>query len=349
MKGLVKFADGPGNMEIREVPEPHPGAGQVKIAVKAAGICGSDIHIRHSDIAIPVRPPVITGHEFSGVVVETGEGVTSCREGDRVTSETAFSYCGVCHNCKTGRYNLCDKRRTLGYWYDGAFAQYTVVPEGRIHKLADHVSFEEGALLEPAACVAHAVMDLAVIQAGSTVLVSGPGAIGQMALQMAKAHGAYVLVSGAAADAERLKLAEEAFGADRIIDVSREDPVEAARETTGGRGADIVLECSGAGRATATGLEAVKKQGQFVQIGLAGAPFELDFARICYKEIRVTGSLGSVWTSWKNALELVETGSINLKKLVSHRFSIDEWEKAFRVFEDKEGMKVLMHPQPDGE
>jgi L-iditol 2-dehydrogenase len=331
-------------MEVREVKDPSPGPGQVKIEVKAAGICGSDIHILHSDIAIPVNPPVVTGHEFSGVITEIGDGVTTCSVGDRVTSETAFEYCGVCHNCKTGRYNLCDNRLTLGYWFNGAFAKYTIVPEGRIHKLADHVSFEEGAMLEPTACVAHAVMDLASIQAGNTVLVSGPGAVGLIAVQIARAHGAHVIVSGTDVDAERLKMAQEDFGADDVIDVTKENLLERVSDITDGVGVDVVLECSGSGRATAAGIEAVKKQGQFVQIGLAGVPFSIDFERICFKEIRVTGSLGSVWTSWKHAIRLLESGQIQLKKLASHSYPLDQWEKAFEVFEKKEGLKVLIKP-----
>jgi L-iditol 2-dehydrogenase len=332
-------------MEIREIAEPKALPGQVKIEVKAAGICGSDLHIYHSDIAIPVRPPVVTGHEFSGVVVEVGEGVTSCKVGDRVSSETAFEYCGKCHNCKTGRYNLCDGRRTLGYWFNGAFAKYTVVPEGRIHVLPDSISYEEAALLEPAACVTHAVMDLASIEAGNVVLVSGPGAIGLIALQVAKAHGAYVIVSGTSIDAERLGFAKK-LGADLIVDVQKEDLLAVVKaHTIMGRGADVVLECSGSGRATAAGIEAVKKQGQFVQIGLAGKPFELNFDRICYKEIKVTGSLGSVWTSWINAINLVAMKKLNLKDLVSHTLKLDDWEKGFDIFEKKEGLKILFKPE----
>ncbi|MFA6682394.1 MAG: zinc-binding dehydrogenase [Sphaerochaeta sp.] len=211
--------------------------------------------------------------------------------------------------------------------------------------MPDSISFEEAALLEPAACVTHATMDLATIQAGDVVLVSGPGAIGLIALQVAKAHGAFVIVSGTSVDAERLKNAEK-FGADRIVDVTKEDLLEVVRNLTqDGRGVDVVLECSGSGRATATGIEAVKKQGQFVQIGLAGKPFELNFDRICYKEIKVTGSLGSVWTAWKNAIRLVETKQLNLKDLISHEFKLDDWEKGFEVFENKEGLKVLFRPE----
>ena len=132
MKALVKYAAGPGNMEIRDVEEPVAGPGQVKIRIVEAGICGSDLHILHSDIAIPVRPPVTTGHEFSGIVESVGEGVTNFKPGDRVVSETAYYYCGKCDYCRDGFYNLCVDRKTLGYWFNGVFTKYTVVPEDRV-------------------------------------------------------------------------------------------------------------------------------------------------------------------------------------------------------------------------
>lgn len=342
MKGLVKFEVGPGNMEIREMPEPVIQKGFVKIEVKAAGICGSDLHILHSDIAIPIKPPVITGHEFSGVVTEIGEGVTSCKVGDRVTSETAMTYCGNCHNCKSGRYNLCDKRLTLGYWYNGAFAQYTMVPQDRIHILTDSISFEEAALIEPLACVTHAAMNLSSIEAEDIVLISGPGVVGLMAMQVAKAHGAITIVSGTDIDSTRLAQAKN-LGADHTINVSKQDLLREIALITRGIGVDIVYECSGAGIATRLGIEAVKKQGQFVQIGLAGKPMELLFDRICYKEIRVTGSLGSIWSSWKKAIQLVESGKVDLKALISHEFTLEEWSKAFNAFEQKEGFKILFN------
>ena len=114
MKALVKYADGPGNMEIRDIPEPEPGPGQVKIEVKEAGVCGSDLHIYNSDIAIPVKTPVVPGHEFSGIVTEIGEGVTRFKPGDRVVSEAVYFYCKDCLYCKTGFYNLCIHKRSLG-------------------------------------------------------------------------------------------------------------------------------------------------------------------------------------------------------------------------------------------
>ena len=128
MKGLVKYARGEGKTEIRDLPEPHPKEGQVKIEVKAAGICGSDIHVFHDEIDLPIRTPVVMGHEYCWVIVEVGKGVTNWQVGTRATSETAFSVCERCVYCRTGQYHLCKERKGIGFWFDGAFADYIVIP-----------------------------------------------------------------------------------------------------------------------------------------------------------------------------------------------------------------------------
>jgi L-iditol 2-dehydrogenase len=331
-------------MEIRDMPEPNPGPGQVKIEVKAAGICGSDLHIFHDDIdGIPINPPMIAGHEFCGVVAAVGDGVTKWKVGDRVTSETAFSFCGDCLHCRTGFYNLCNNRRTLGYWYNGAFARYTVVPQERIHRLPEHVDFLSGALCEPLACVTHAVMELTKIEAGDVVLVSGPGAIGLLALQVAKASGATVLVSGTGVDTKRLELAKE-LGADRTVDITKEDIFAVMKEMTAKTGADVVLECSGSPRAVDTALLLTRKAGQYTQIGLFGKPLEVDFEKICYRELKVTGSLGSTWTSWEKGIQLLSEGKVNTKVLATDVFPITDWETAYDRFEKKEGYKLILTP-----
>jgi L-iditol 2-dehydrogenase len=344
MKGLVKYAKGSGNMEIRDIPEPNPGPGQIKIQVHAAGICGSDLHIFHDDIdGIPINPPVITGHEFAGVVTAVGENVTRWKVDDRVTSETAVSFCGDCLHCRTGFYNLCSNRRTLGYWHNGAFARYTVVPQERVHRLPDNIDFLAGAVCEPLACVTHAVMELTRIEAGDAVLITGPGAIGLLALQVAKAQGATVVVSGTNIDKERLAMARR-LGADRTVDIAGEDIFAAISELTAGRGADVLLECSGAPKAVDSGLLLTRKAGQYTQIGLFGKPLQVDFEKICFRELKVTGSLGSTWTSWEKAIQLLSAGRVNANILVSDVLPITEWEKAFDKFERKEGFKLILTP-----
>jgi len=344
MKGLVKYAKGNGNMAVREVDEPKAGAGQIKVEVKAAGICGSDLHIFHDDIAgIPINPPVITGHEFCGVVTEIGQGVTEWKIGDRVTSETAFSFCGNCLHCRTSRYNLCNNRRTLGYWYNGVFAKYTIVPKERVHRLPDQVDYIAGALCEPLACVTHAVLELTTVTSGDVVLVSGPGSIGLLSLQVVKSQGATVVVSGTDIDSQRLSMAKK-LGADHTIDVTRDNVNDVINRLTDSRGADVVLECSGAPRAANDGLMLTRKGGQYTQIGLFGKPIQIDFEKICFREIKVTGSLGSTWTSWEKAIRLIAAGTVNTRDLVSDVMPITEWEKAFRKFENKDGMKIVLTP-----
>ncbi len=344
MKGLVKYASGEGNMELREVPEPQAGADQVKIEVKAAGICGSDLHIYRDDIAIPVRPPVIVGHEFSGVVTEVGEGVQKCKPGDRVTSETAYSFCGECTYCIHGCHNLCPEKRIIGYWYDGAFAKYTVVPAKRVRALPDSVDFVAGAFTEPLACVTHAALELTHITVGDVVLVSGPGSIGLAALQVALSQGARVIVSGTAADTQRLETAEQ-LGAARTVNISNENLATVVDDFTQGRGIDVVLECAGVAAATESGLKVIRRQGQFTQIGLFGRPVTLDFETICFKELRVTGSFGSRWDSWRTALDLLSSGKVKAKALVSHQIPLADWQRAFEMFEKKEGLKLVLIPE----
>jgi L-iditol 2-dehydrogenase len=343
MKALVKYQKGDGNMEIRDVPEPVAGKDQVKIEVKATGICGSDLHIYHDDIAIPLRPPVITGHEFAGVIAAVGEGVNDWQVGDRVVSETAYAFCGRCEYCINGFYNLCNERRTLGYWYNGAFTNYTVVPAARVHRLPENLDFISGALIEPLACVVHAVLELTQITAGDTVLVTGPGAVGLMAMQVANAQGATTIVAGATPDRERLKMAEK-LGAAKTINVIQQDLRAEVAVLTASQGVDVVLECSGNAAAANDALLAIKKRGQFTQIGLFGKPITLDFERIGFKELKVTGSLGSRWVSWQKALQLATQAKVQLRPLVSDIFPLAEWQKAFTMFEKKQGLKLILTP-----
>lgn len=343
MKALMKYAKGEGNMEIRDIQEPKPDRNQLKIEVKAAGICGSDLHIYHDDIAIALNPPVVTGHEFSGVVVEVGEDVTGYKVGDRVVSETAFSFCNECQLCRTGLYNLCPDRRTLGYWYNGVFTKYTVVPKERIHKIPDSIDFISAALCEPLACVTHASLELTTITTGDLVLVSGPGAIGLLAMQVAKAAGATVIVTGTTVDVERLKKAKE-LGADYVVNVMEENIFDFVNKLTNNRGVDVLLECSGVAKAANDGLLLTRRAGQFTQIGLFAKPIQIDFEKICFRELKVTGSLGSTWTSWEKGIQLLTSGKVNTKELVSHVMPITEWEKAFKMFESKEGMKLVLTP-----
>jgi L-iditol 2-dehydrogenase len=343
MKALVKYAPGPGNIEVRDVPEPTPGPGEVMVAVKAAGICGSDLHIYHDDIKLAVNPPVVMGHEFAGVVAQVGEGVTGVQAGQRVTCETARYVCGECLACRTGQYNVCSQKKLIGYAYDGCFANYCVVDAERVHFLPENVDFLGGALTEPLACTVHALLELTQITAGDVAVVTGPGPMGLLSLQVAKAAGAYVIVCGTSQDAQRLRVAQE-LGADLTLDVETEDAAAIVGAATRGEGADVWVEASGAPAAARLGLELVRRRGQYTQLGLFGRPFELDFEQIAYKEIQVTGSLGQRWTAWTRALDLMARGQVQTRPLVTHVLPITAWEEAFAVFESRAGLKIVLEP-----
>lgn len=340
---LVKEAPGPGNLRLKEAPEPQAGPGQVRIAVQAAGICGSDLHIMHGDIKLLVRPPVTIGHEFSGVIDQLGAGVSGWRIGERVTSETAVRTCGTCYSCRTGFPNRCSQKEIIGYVHDGAFAQYVLVDAARLHRLPPEVDFLSGAMTEPLACCVRALYEIARLRPSDLVLLAGPGGIGLLALQVVKAAGATAFMVGTASDRERLALALE-LGADRVLVAGEDDVSAEVAAATDGNGCDVFVECSGAPAAARLGLEATRRGGQYVQIGLAGKPFELDLSLLAYKELKMVGSLGQRWSCWEPALRLMATGRVKARPLATHILPLERWEEGFEAFERKEGIKVILVP-----
>ena len=344
MQALVKYALGPGNVEVREMPEPEPGPGQVRIRVEAAGICGSDLHIYHGDIKFPVRPPVIMGHEFAGRIDALGPGVEGLEPGMPAVSETSAYVCGKCEPCRSGRYNLCPERLILGYVYNGCFAPYICVDAFRVHPLPPGVSTLAAALCEPLAVVTHAVLEQGHVRATEVAVVTGPGAIGLLTAQVISAAGATPVLCGTGIDEPRLALAKE-LGIPHVLNVEREDAAAAVAGLTGGRGADVVFECAGAAAAARLGLSVVKRGGRYVQVGLFGRPVEIDLELLAYKEIQATGAISSNRGSWEKMLMLLGSGRVRTEPLISHRFALQEWREAFRIFEAREGIKLVFLPE----
>ncbi len=341
MKAVMKVAPGVGNVEVRDIEEPATPPGHVKLDVKAAGVCGTDIHIYHDEFR--TKPPVVMGHEVAGVVAELGTGVSGLSTGDRVTTETYFYTCGHCRYCRGGRPNLCAERKSIGSAVNGAFARYLITPASNVHPLPDHVDFLAGSLTEPLACVVHGALELPRLTAGDLAVITGPGAIGLLTLQVVKAAGLQVVMLGTDVDQQRLKLAKE-LGADHTLNVQREDASELVRDLSEGAGADIVYECSGAGPAAAQLLTLVRKQGQYAQVGLFGKPIAWDQDQVCYKELSVTGSNASVPSAWLRALKLMADGKVQTRPLATAVFPLTEWRDAFTLFEKKGGVKVVLEP-----
>jgi L-iditol 2-dehydrogenase len=342
MQAVMKVAPGVGNIELRDIPEPKAGPGQVVIKVQAAGICGTDIHIYKDEFK--TRPPVVLGHEIAGEIVEMGTGVEGLKTGSKVTTETYFSTCGVCRYCRSGNINLCLQRKSIGSALNGGFTNYVLVPAKNIHALPEHVSFQAGALTEPLACVVHGVLSTPTVTPGDLAVIAGPGAIGLLTLQVVKAAGATVVMLGTQADEKRLELAKQ-LGADYTLNVQTEDAPKLIQElSVEGLGADVVYECSGAGPAATQLLPLVRRRGRYVQIGLFGKPIQWDVDQLCYKEIMVSGSNASIPSSWIRALQLLENKTVNTEILISHQFSVIDWQEAFDTFEARQGLKLLFRP-----
>jgi L-iditol 2-dehydrogenase len=329
-------------MEVREMPEPSIRPGHVIIEVEAAGICGTDLHIQSAEY--PFNPPVILGHEFSGVVVDVAPDVTQVKLGQRVTSLPYFSTCGVCEPCITGQWNLCPDRKSAGSGTHGAFARYVLMPERSVRPLPENVDFIAGAVTEPLACCVHALLEKAIIRPGDLVVVSGPGAIGLLSTQVALAAGATVVLVGTGIDVPRMELAKR-LGTHYTVNLEEQSPAALVSDLTAGRGADVVVECSGAGAAARMGYELVKRRGQYVQIGLFGRRIEMDPDLAVMKEVDVRNSFATAWSSWNYALRLMKEGRVQTGPLVTDRLPLGQWEAGFNRSRNKQGIKVVLLPK----
>ena len=338
MLALVKTAKGVGNLELRDVPEPRIARDEVLIEVKATGVCGTDIHVKHD--RFPYWPPVVLGHEFAGQICEVGDEVQRWEVGDRVVGEPHTQACGVCWLCRQGHIQICPEKRSPGWGIDGAFARYLKYPPKLLHRIPNHVSFEEAALVEPTANVVHDVLERSRVEAEDFVVVLGPGPIGLLAAQCARAEGARgVMVVGTPADEElRLKTARE-LGFDPVVNVKEEDAARRCLELTEGRGADLVVEASGAEPAINMAVELVRKKGRISAVGMTGTDnIRFGWDKAIFKACDIYFNLSTSYTSWDRAISLIASGKVNAKALISHCEPLTEWE---RVFDDVENMRAL--------
>jgi len=329
------------NVEIMEIPEPQCTPNTVKVEVKYSGVCGTDIHIYHDRFTY--YPPVILGHEFSGVVVEVGNNIRNIRPRDRVVVlGSTMVRCGVCQYCVQGNYVFCDKRRGMGHGVDGSFTKYVIVREDMVYKIDDSLTLEEAALAEPFACAVHAVEELTQVNIGDTIFISGPGPIGLLCLKLLLARGCSVIVAGTDKDIFRLEMAKK-MGADPVVNVSKQDVDQIVGRETNNKGVDLVIEAAGAEQSVTTCLKQVKKMGKYIQIGLVGKEVSIDFDIATYKQLEIYGSYGHSLKTWDRVMRILNSGKISLESLITHKFSISDWEKAFNICESNQGIKVLLY------
>lgn len=340
MMAVVKTAPGTGNVDYIEVPEPECKSNGVKIEVRYSGICGTDIHVYHDRFRN--YPPVILGHEFSGVVVETGAAVTGVKPGDRVTVlPSSAVVCGTCDYCRRGYYMFCAVRRGMGHGVNGSFTRYVAVRDDQVYKLPDFVSFEVGALTEPFASAVQPIEDLTSFHPGDTVLLSGPGPIGLFCLSLLLAHNCKVIVVGSD-DCARLEIARE-MGADAIVDVKEQDLAEVVRNETDGRGVDAAVEAAGSADSVRACLAAVRPTGKYLQVGIVGREVSLPYDQFLFKQITFFASVGHSLKTWSRVMHILEQRKLDIGRVISHKLPISKWREAFDMCEAKKGVKVLLH------
>ena len=334
MLAVTKLSNNAGEMELRDMPVPKPSPGNVIVGVCATGICGTDLHIMKGEYQ--VVPPLVLGHEICGIVAEVGQDVDEVWIGKRVVMETFFRTCGRCAHCRDGRPNMCVSRRSIGTHVNGGLTDFVEVPETNLHEVPAGMSDYAAALAEPLACVCNALFPHGpAIAAEDRVLVIGPGAIGGIAAQVARACGAEVVVRGTKGDSIRLNVLEKMNFASSV---ANDDVIE-------NESFDVVIECSGNAFGLADGLSALRRRGRLLVVGLCGRPITLDFDRICFKELVVTSGFASTPGSWRRTMALMNGKHLNLEPLISDVFPIRDWSHAFNNSLLLKGFKYLIDPR----
>ncbi len=342
MQAVVKFEKGPGHVDLREVADPSPADHQVKLAIDACGICGTDVHVYHDTFRN--FPPVILGHEFVGRVIEEGRsvrGATGPNARYAVLGATAVT-CGRCRWCRSGEFMFCPDRRGMGHGVNGAFTRFACVRPDQLYPLHESLPTEEGALVEPLAAAVHAVAEITNVRPGDIALVSGPGPIGLLCLLVLVQQGIKTIVAGTTADAGRLTLATQ-LGAACVVDVMQQNLEEIVRSETGGTGVDVAFEVSGAAPSAKACLDALRPLGQYTQVGHFGREITVPFDRVGFKQLRVAGSVGYTAATWSRTMALLVQG-MRPSRIVTHRMPLAQWREGFDLFERKAAVKVLLSP-----
>jgi L-iditol 2-dehydrogenase len=344
---VVRF-HAPGDVRVEEAPEPSPAPDEVKLRVVNCSTCGTDVKIfrfGHHHIV----PPRVMGHEIAGEIVEVGPQVSGWEVGDRVQVIAAIP-CGRCADCAAGRMTVCPNQESMGYHYDGGFAEYLTVPAkvlavNGLNRIPEGVSFAEASLAEPLACVLNG-QTLARVGTGDDVVVIGSGPIGCLHVRLARARGAsrVVLVD---VNAERLHMAADLVAPDAALVSGEVDVVDEIAKRTDGRGVDVVIVAAASGRAQEQAVQLAARQGRISLFG--GLPKDdpviaLDANLVHYRELTVVGANGSSPAHNARALELIASGAVPVADLITHRLPLNRTLEAFDIVARGEGIKVTIEP-----
>lgn len=329
---------GPGDLRVEEVPVRKLKDNEVKIQVKYCGICGTDIHIFHGDGGCcDVTPPLVPGHEFSGVVAEVGTGVKTVKVGDRVTGDPN-DMCGECYFCKNGMQHFCKNNIGIGTTVDGGFAEYVIMREKQVYKVSDDLSFIEAAMAEPISCCLHGI-DLCNIKAGDSVLVIGGGPIGMIMMQLAKNAGASKVIMSEPVEEKREQALK--LGATKTLDPLHEDVEAVLAEYC--ENVNVVIECVGNVHTQADAVRFAGKGATIMFFGLA-APEESFPIRpddIFKKELHITSSYINPY-SFERAIQILESGTVELESLITNVVPLDNIADVFTKPEYRRTGKVMI-------
>src|SRR5665213_1451363 len=334
MKAMV--LRGPRELELADVERPALGHNEVLVRVTHSGVCGTDLHIYEG--AIPVRHPLIMGHEMIGVVADGGDA--TLHNGDRVIVDPAI-YCGMCLNCRAGQTNLCPNGSLVGRDSNGGFADYLVAPRTHVYPLPAAIDSNVAPLIQVATTCMHGHHRMNIFP-GQSVVVMGLGVAGQIHVQLAKAWGAHPVI-GITRSAFKRKLAEQ-LGADMTMS-SGAEAVKAVKDATEGRGADVVIECTGVASALADSINMVRLGGTIMLFGISSATqMTLPFYQLYYKELNIVNTRAAKGEDFPPTIDLVARGVLKLKPLVTHLVPLPDLERAIGMLESDEDqrMKVIL-------
>jgi len=339
MQAIVKAQRAPG-LTVTTVPKPSIGPGEVLIAVRHAGVCGTDLHIADWDPWAQgrIQPPLVVGHEFAGEIVALGDGVTELRKGQLVTAE-GHIICGHCLQCRTGNGHICKNTRIIGVDRDGAFAEFISMPATNVLSL-DGIPTEVGAIMDPMGNAFHTVLTAEI--PGSTVFVVGCGPIGCFAVGIARAAGAAKVIASDV-NPRRLALAAR-MGAHLTIDATNTDVVKTVLDATGGEGADVVCEMSGVPSALHQAFAAVRLGGHVQLLGIPKGEVPVDVAtEIIFKGITIYGVIGrKMYQTWNQMRRFLAGGTFDPRPVITHTFPLAKIADALAAIRSGDAGKVIL-------
>jgi alcohol dehydrogenase/L-iditol 2-dehydrogenase len=335
---VVNYAAKKGAVELREITKPEIGEDDVLLEVVNVGVCGSDLHQWTADHSWKVNYPVVLGHEFGGYIAAVGSRVQNWKEGDKVVSETAAVINPNSPLSREGLYNLDPDRKGFGYGVNGAMTKYIKVPARCLHRVPEHLAFEQACLTEPCCVAYNAVVNNSNVKPGDRVIVLGPGTIGILCAATAKLCGADVAVTGLETDKHRLNIAKR-YNCDAIIG----DPTSWAKQRDG-LGADCIIDAAGTSSTLKIALELVRPGGHITKVGWGPQPLNFSLDPLVQKNITLQGSFSHNWPVWEKVIALLASGQLDVQPIIGGVWPITNWQNAFEKMHSGVIVKSVLKP-----